>query len=164
MAYGINPSLMKTQGQPMTFGLDNITGTNNINTNQNSFMQPNTGLFSGDNSIFSGIDTVEFDGSTMGITGESGSTQQGGFMDNFLMNEQGGAGFGLQALQAGTGLANTFLGFKNLSVAKDQLSFQKSAWQKQFDIQKEQYDRQVKERAQRVANNKASSAAAYSGG
>lgn len=156
--YGINPSLMKTQGQPMTFGLDNITGTSNINTGQNdSFMSNN----------FSLPDTMNINSdimSNIGNPGGTGTAQQGSFMDGFFMNEQGGPGVGISALQAATGLANTFMGFKQLGVAKDQLAFTKSAWQKQFDIQKEQYDRQVKERAQRVANNKASASSAYSGG
>jgi hypothetical protein len=82
--------------------------------------------------------------------------QEGGFFNN----AQGGAGYGVQAIGAATGLANAFMGFQQVGVAKDQLAFQKNAWQEQFDIQKGEYDRRVSERSARTANNQKSTQAA----
>ncbi len=73
-------------------------------------------------------------------------------------NAQGqqSTGWASPALGAATGLAQSWLGFQNLGVAKDQLSFQKSAWQDQFNIQKEEYEYQKNRRSERQANYEAS--------
>ena len=73
----------------------------------------------------------------------------------FFSNGQGGAGWGTQAIGAGVGLAQTFLGFSQLNEGKNQNRVAQQQWQAQFDIQKEEYDRRTAERAQRVADNKA---------
>ncbi len=51
-----------------------------------------------------------------------------------------------QGLGVASGLANSWLGFQNLNQSKNQLAFQKNAWQSQFNIQKEEYDYQKKRR------------------
>ncbi len=66
------------------------------------------------------------------------------------------SGWAAPAIGAASGLAQSWLGFQNLGMAKDQLSFQKSAWQDQFNIQKEEYEYQKKRREDRVANYEAS--------
>ncbi len=87
------------------------------------------------------------------MAGINNVTNQG--QSGFFSNGQGGAGWGTQALGVGMGLANTFLGFSQLSEGKDQNKIAQQQWQAQFDIQKEEYDRRTAERAQRVADNKA---------
>lgn len=95
--------------------------------------------------INGGIDPMANINTSLGSQGESG----------FFSNGQGGAGWGTQAIGAGVGLAQTFLGFSQLSEGKNQNKVAQQQWQAQFDIQKEEYDRRTAERAQRVADNKA---------
>ncbi len=66
------------------------------------------------------------------------------------------SGWVAPALGAASGLAQSWLGFQNLGIAKDQLGFQKSAWQEQFNIQKEEYEYQKERRQQRADNYEAS--------
>ena len=61
---------------------------------------------------------------TQGVTPPASG---GGMFDNFLGKE----GWGAPAIQGASALANSWLGFQNLGVAKDQLSFQKGAYQDQ---------------------------------
>lgn len=46
-------------------------------------------------------------------------------------------------LQTATGLAQVYQGFQALDLSKDQYNFQKNAWQKNFAMQKDAYDRNV---------------------
>lgn len=95
----------------------------------------------------------------------SGNVQnQEGFFSDFFSNKDGGAGWGLSALGAGAGIAQTFLGFQQLSEGKKQNRIAQNQWQQQFDIQKEEYDRRVKEREARIANANAAKAKAGLGG
>ena len=86
-----------------------------------------------------------------GVNNNLATQNQGGFFSN----GQGGAGWGTQAIGAGMGLAQTFLGFSQLSEGKKQNRIAQQQWQAQFDIQKEEYDRRTAERAQRIADNQA---------
>lgn len=88
--------------------------------------------------------------SNTAISGTPGGTDS--FFGDFFSTSEGGMGWGMPALQAATGLAQSWLGFQQLGLAEDQLAFQQNAWQEQFDIQKQEYDRQVQERAQRDAD------------
>lgn len=90
--------------------------------------------------------------------------QDNGLLSNFFSNEDGGAGWGISALGAGAGIAQTFLGFQQLSEGKKQNRIAQNQWQQQFDIQKEEYDRRVKEREARIANANAAKAKAGLGG
>lgn len=92
-----------------------------------------------------GIDPMANINNSLATPGEAG----------FFSNGQGGAGWGTQAIGAGMGLAQTFLGFSQLSEGKKQNKIAQQQWQAQFDIQKEEYDRRTAERAQRVADNQA---------
>lgn len=110
-------------------------------------------------------DTNSFVDSNLGIDPMSGinnnlaTQEQGGF----FINEQGGAGWGTHAIGAGAGLAQTFLGFSQLSEGKKQNKIAQQQWQSQFDIQKEEYDRRVSERQARIANANAAKANAKGG-
>ena len=103
-----------------------------------------------------GVDTLSGSNS---IGGQGG----GSWMDNILVNKDGGAGWGASALGAGLGLAQTFLGFSQLSEGKKQNKIAQQQWQSQFDIQKEEYDRRVSERQARIANANAAKANAKGG-
>jgi hypothetical protein len=46
-------------------------------------------------------------------------------------------------LQTATGLFQTYQGMKTLQLAEDQFDFQKNAWQENYNMQKDAYDRQV---------------------
>lgn len=50
----------------------------------------------------------------------------------------------------GTG-ANLFMGMKQMGMAKDQMAFQKNAWQEQFNMQKSEFDYARKRRDERRA-------------
>lgn len=77
------------------------------------------------------------------------------FLDGLLGTGQPGSqGWGIPALGAATGLAQSWLGFQNLGLAQEQFDFQKNAYDKQFTMQKEEYDRRKAERDARVAANK----------
>lgn len=80
--------------------------------------------------------------------------------DSFMFDMFGGTradgssqmGFMNGALGAASNLYGIYQGSQQLDLAKSQLAFQKSAWQEQFDIQKEEYDYQVQKRADRASN------------
>jgi len=136
-------------GNPVTFG--------------NEFMQmPNSTIpdFTDPNfeSFDLGIDTASLE------LPPQGTGQSGGMFDNFFTNGQGGQGWGLPALGAATGVAQTFLGFKQLSEGKRQNRIANNQWQAQFDIQKQEYDRRVAERNARVAASNAKKQKASLGG
>jgi hypothetical protein len=83
------------------------------------------------------------------------NTQGNSPFSGFFTNDKGGMGWGAPAIGAATGIAQTFLGFKQLSEGKKQNRIAQSQWQQQFDIQKTEYDRRVSQRAERIANNNA---------
>lgn len=89
-----------------------------------------------------------------------GAQQSGGFMDSFAGSTDAGGnfqqGWGMTAAQGIGTLANSWLGFQNLGLAKDQFNFQKDAWQEQFAIQKEEYEYQKQRRQERMDNYNAS--------
>ena len=84
-----------------------------------------------------------------------------GFMDNFTSDFAasadapgigskigeflGGEGF-QSGISAFSTLAGLFAGFKGLGLAKDQLSFQKKAWNKNYDAQVKDYENTLKDR------------------
>lgn len=127
---------------------------NQIAPNSGSFLPlplPNTDYLS---SLQQSIgNTGSFVDNSIGIdsTNNLATQDQGGFFSN----GQGGVGWGTRAIGAGLGLAQTFLGFSQLSEGKKQNRIAQQQWQAQFDIQKEEYDRRTAERAQRVADNQA---------
>ena len=85
-----------------------------------------------------------------------GTTQQNQGTDLLSMQSMFGGpnnmGWVTGGLGAATGLAQSWLGFQNLGLAKDQFNFQKEAYQNQFNMQKEEYDRRRSERDARIAN------------
>lgn len=68
------------------------------------------------------------------------STAGSGWFNREALFGQGG--WATPALQGVGTIANTWLGLEGLSTARDQLNFQKNAWQQQFALQKEEYDYQ----------------------
>jgi hypothetical protein len=96
--------------------------------------------------------------------GSESISNSGGMFDNFFMNEKGGQGWGLPAIGAATGVAQTFLGFNQLSEGRKQNRIANNQWQAQFDIQKQEYDRRVSERDARVASSNAKKQKASLGG
>jgi len=136
-------------GNPITFG--------------NEFMQmPNSTIpdFTDPNfqSFDLGVDTTSFK------LPAQGTEQSEGMFGGMFSNKQGGQGWGLPALGAATGVAQTFLGFKQLSEGKRQNRIANNQWQAQFDIQKQEYDRRVSERNARVAASNANKQKASLGG
>jgi len=136
-------------GNPITFG--------------NEFMQmPNSTIpdFTDPNfqSFDLGVDTTSFK------LPAQGTEQSEGMFGGMFSNNQGGQGWGLPALGAATGVAQTFLGFKQLSEGKRQNRIANNQWQAQFDIQKQEYDRRVSERNARVAASNANKQKASLGG
>lgn len=112
--------------------------------------------------FFQGTDA--FQGANNFGAPNTGGGAEGGMFDNFFSNDKGGAGWGTAAIGAASGVAQTFLGFGQLSEGKKQNRISNQQWQSQFDIQKGEFDRRVSERAARVANSNAARAQANSGG
>lgn len=101
-------------------------------------------------------------GGTMGMpgaTGVSGGMQPGMFDGAFskIGGVLGSQGF-TNGLGAFSTLANMYTGFKSLGLAKDQLQFQKSSFNKNFNASAQSYNNQLKDRWT------ASNAAAMAGG
>lgn len=97
--------------------------------------------------------TQSLQGSMPSFDFSGGQTQSPGMFSNQSMF--GGAnntGWLTGGLGAATGLAQSWLGFENLGLAKDQFNFQKDAYQEQFSMQKEEYDRRRSERDARINN------------
>lgn len=116
-------------------------------------------------SFSSGLgDTSSFVDTSLANNLSGNGQNQGGMFSNFFSNDQGGAGWGGAAIGATAGLANTFMGFQQLSEGKKQNAIAQNQWQQQFDIQKTEYDRRVSERADRIANADAAKARANQGG
>ena len=69
----------------------------------------------------------------------------GGMFDNF-MSQDGQQGWGAPAMQGVGALANSWLGFQNLGVAKDQLSENKRQFQLNYDEQKANQDQYYADR------------------
>ena len=91
-----------------------------------------------------------------GVTPTAPADTGGGFM-NFMRGQQGVAGDGvtgwlgngqnLGAVVQGIGaLTNAYLGFRQLSMAKDQLNFQKSSWAKNFANSVSTYNTSLEDR------------------
>lgn len=108
-------------------------------------------------------------GYTQGINSQQYNTQlanSSAASDNWLSRSSafGGtdamgnisSGWAAPALGALGGLAQSWLGFKSLGLAREQLDFTRNAWQEQFNMQKEEYDFQKKRRDERMANYEAS--------
>lgn len=126
------------------------------NTNSTANFSPTTNTFD-TSQLYSGqqsfADSLTANGG-IGLSGSTGTTAASANpFGDFFTNGDGGMGWGSAAIGAGTGLAQTFLGFQQLSEGKKQNAIAQNQWQQQFDIQKEEYDRRVSERAQRVADN-----------
>jgi hypothetical protein len=77
---------------------------------------------------------------TMGANGSSG-----GFMDNML----GKDGWGNLALSGVSAGLQGFMGMKQLALAKDQLDFQKQAFNKNYGAQKQTTNTQLRDRQRR---------------
>ena len=86
------------------------------------------------------------------------------WFDGFFSNGKGGQGWGVPALGAAQGVAQSFLGFQQLSEGKKQNRIAQNQWQQQFDIQKGEYDRRTAERNARVAASNANRDKATLGG
>jgi len=95
---------------------------------------------------------------------ESGGNSLTDMFSGALSNDQGGQGWLAPTLGAASGVAQTFLGFKQLSEGKKQNRISNNQWQAQFDIQKSEYDRRTAERAARVAASNANRDKASLGG
>ena len=73
----------------------------------------------------------------------------GGMFDGFLGNTQNGVttqGWGIPAIQAVGGLANSWLGFQQLGLAEDQFKFQKDAFKQNFNQQAQTINTQLEDR------------------
>ena len=57
------------------------------------------------------------------------------FLGTFDNNNKFQQGWGMPALQGLTGLAQSWLGFQNYNLAKDQFAFEKDAWMKNYNNQ-----------------------------
>lgn len=124
-----------------------------MNTNFDSMMSQNSQMNAPTSNFGFQPQTQAYGGVDMSLANQS----SGSMFDGFLTDGKGGMGWGAQAIGAVSGLAQGYLGFQQLGLAEDQFAFQKNAWQDQFDIQKEDYDRKVSERNARVAANQAAS-------
>ena len=119
-----------------------IPGLENINTNLQSFGGTSVDL----------AGTSDFLTSDLNIGGAGG---EDGMFSNFFSNNKGGAGWGSAAIGAASGIAQSYLGFQQLSEGRKQNRISNKQWQDQFDIQKGEYDRRTSERNERVVANKA---------
>lgn len=84
--------------------------------------------------------------------------QFSGLFDGFFTQEGPGGqpigGWGLNALNAGNGLLQSWLGFQQLGMAQDQFDFQKNAWNAQYNDNKTMLNTQMADRqAARYAAN-----------
>jgi len=74
----------------------------------------------------------------------------GSFWDGFFTQQSADGtpqmGWGLNALNTGAGLMNSWLGFQQLSQAKDMFKFQKNAWNKQYNDQVTLANAQMRDR------------------
>ncbi len=138
---------------PSNYG---VMPQNTFNPNQNagdffSSGQSNN-LFSNGSNINQAAAGDFFGAQGIAPTGTAGAnlTNQdtGGFFDNF----GGENGWGGTALQGLGGLASTWLGVQGLGVAKDQLAFQKDAFNRNFAQQRANQDQY---RADRLETEKA---------
>lgn len=64
-----------------------------------------------------------------------------GLFDNINFRDVAGG------LNAAANIGQTFLGFQQIGIARDQLEFQRNAFQQQFDIQREEFEYQRQRRA-----------------
>lgn len=97
--------------------------------------------------------------SNLNLDSSNVNGEQGDFFSNLFSgaftNDQGGQGWLSPTLGAASGVAQTFLGFQQLSEGKKQNRIAQNQWQQQFDIQKGEYDRRTAERNARVVANNA---------
>jgi hypothetical protein len=84
-----------------------------------------------------------------------GAGGEEGMFSGFFSNAKGGQGWGSAAIGAASGVAQSYLGFQQLSEGRKQNRISNKQWQDQFDIQKGEYDRRASERNERVVANKA---------
>lgn len=123
--------------------------TSNLSTVPANF----TDSFSSDLSLGSlTVPTVDvsLDGINTNTNNDTGS-----WFDGAFTNKQGGQGWLAPSIQAASGVAQSFLGFQQLSEGRRQNQIAQNQWQAQFDIQKQEYDRRTSERNARVAANNA---------
>lgn len=120
-----------TMAQLGNYGYGSGTGSYNFGTGSmpgsQGAVQPGGGLFDSFKNIFSG----------------GGNDGQGSF-------GRVGDIVGSEGFQSGLGafstLADMYTGFKSLGLAKDQLSFQKKAWNKNYQAQVKDYENNLKDR------------------
>ena len=110
---------------------------------------------------FSGSDQPAYDLKSLGYTDEmiknmdASALNQANLIANQRqaldsMNRLGGIGWNLGTAKLGFdilgGIGSWIQGNRNLQFAKDQLDWQKNAWQQQFDLAKEDRDRAIQDR------------------
>lgn len=72
--------------------------------------------------------------------------EQPGQQSSVFGNAFGANGWGLPAIQGLGGLAQSWLGFKQLGLAKDQFNFQKDAFTQNYNMQAQTMNRQLEDR------------------
>lgn len=129
---GFNPiqgpsPMAAAQPSPMASGFSPISGPAYNAVNGNSSYSP---------PITSGVP---------GVTGPSNTGMSTGFGDTLSSGWNAIGGWqGLQSgLQTAGGLFQAYQGMQALDLAKEKFGFQKDAWQANYDMQKDAYDRQV---------------------
>lgn len=136
-----------------------------VNTNNYIYSTPSLGIRIGDafqngwNTLtgwFNGSSTPTYDLKSLGYTDEMIKNMDSSALNqaNLILNQRqaldsmgklGGLGWNMGTAKLGFdilgGLGNWIQGNRNLQLARDQLDWQKNAWQQQFDIAKEDRDR-----------------------
>ena len=118
-----------------------------INNGFSSFMNPNFNAGITDNFTLGGVQPV-----TGFNTGQVPVSQQPSMFDIFKTEGAFDIGKIASGVNAAAGIAQTFAGFKNMRTARNQLAFQKEAFQRNFAEQKRITDMEIAERARRRAN------------
>ena len=84
-------------------------------------------------------------GTTSNLPMAAGGGGEAGMFDNFL----GEDGWGNMALGGANAAIQGYMGFKQLGLAKDQLDFQKKAFEKNYNAQKQSTNTQLRDRQKR---------------
>ena len=110
-------------------------------------MNPNFNAGITDNFTLGGVQPV-----TGFNTGQVPVSQQPSMFDIFKTEGAFDIGKIASGVNAAAGIAQTFAGFQNMRTARNQLAFQKEAFQRNFAEQKRITDMEIAERARRRAN------------
>lgn len=111
---------------------------------------------------------IAFKSNSTALGGSGVSQPQGtspGFMDNLLgftdENNVQHNGWGVPAMQGLGGLAQSWLGFQNLNLAKDQFNFQKDSFLQQYDQQANMLNTQMEDRQRARLNGRSAENTGY---